>query len=146
MFKPGDEVKCVDAENQEDHLLVGSVYTVAKNNAHGIKLEELPNLNFYRDRFVLADQASSYEEIAARIGRLVQEKQRAYGDSFGKSGEVLKILYPDGISTEQLKDALTITRILDKLFRIATDKDALGEDPWQDIAGYAILATERSSK
>jgi hypothetical protein len=34
---------------------------------------------------------------------------------------------------------LAITRIVDKLFRIATKKDALGENPFKDIAGYGIL-------
>ena len=26
------------------------------------------------------------------------------------------------------------------MFRIATNKDALGESPWQDIMGYALLS------
>ncbi|MBW2598588.1 MAG: hypothetical protein JRC60_00445 [Deltaproteobacteria bacterium] len=34
---------------------------------------------------------------------------------------------------------MAVTRIIDKLFRIATDKDALGESPYHDIAGYGIL-------
>jgi hypothetical protein len=34
-----------------------------------------------------------------------------------------------------------VVRILDKLFRIANDKSAFNEDPWQDIAGYGILGT-----
>jgi hypothetical protein len=34
---------------------------------------------------------------------------------------------------------LAVTRIVDKLFRIATDKDAFGENPFKDIAGYGIL-------
>jgi len=34
---------------------------------------------------------------------------------------------------------LAITRVLDKLFRLATRKDAFGESPWNDICGYAIL-------
>ncbi len=34
---------------------------------------------------------------------------------------------------------LAITRIIDKLFRIATKKDAFGESPFKDIAGYGIL-------
>ena len=34
---------------------------------------------------------------------------------------------------------LAITRIVDKLFRIATKKDAFGESPFKDIAGYGIL-------
>jgi hypothetical protein len=42
---------------------------------------------------------------------------------------------------------LAVVRILDKLFRIANDKNAFNEDPWQDIAGYGILGTynKRSS-
>jgi hypothetical protein len=85
----------------------------------------------------------TYAETGAAIGELVAAKQAAYGDSFGKSGEVMRILYPDGIPAEKLDDALVVVRVLDKLFRIATDRDALGESPWRDIAGYALLAVER---
>lgn len=87
--------------------------------------------------------ARNYVAIAEGIGRLVTEKQAAYGDSFGKAGSVMGILYPGGVQPEQLADALTVVRMLDKLFRIATDRDALGESPWRDIAGYALLAVER---
>ena len=86
---------------------------------------------------------ADYASIADEVAKLVEEKQAAYGDSFGKSGEVLRILYPDGIPPEKLADALTITRVVDKLFRIATKKDALGESPWRDIMGYALLAVAR---
>ena len=48
-------------------------------------------------------------------------------------------MYPKGIQPEQYKDMLAITRIADKLFRIATKKDAFGESPFKDIAGYGIL-------
>ena len=81
----------------------------------------------------------NYEQLGQEVGRLVDEKQVAYGDSFGKAGQVLRILYPDGIAPEQYDDALAITRIIDKLFRIATDKDAFGESPYSDIAGYGLL-------
>ena len=86
----------------------------------------------------------SYEEIGASVGRLVEEKQAAYGDSFGKSGAVMAILYPNGIDAAAMTDALTVVRVLDKLFRIATDRDALGESPWRDIAGYSLLAAKRA--
>lgn len=86
---------------------------------------------------------NTYTEIGAAIGQLVTEKQAAYGDSFGKSGQVLRLLYPDGISPEKLDDALTIVRVVDKLFRIATARDAFGESPWRDIAGYALLSVKR---
>ena len=87
-----------------------------------------------------------YEETAEEIGKLVAEKNRAYGSSFAESYKVLQILYPLGIKPDQYTDALAIIRVLDKLFRIATDKDALGESPWRDIAGYGILGTVNGRK
>lgn len=80
-----------------------------------------------------------YEEIGADIGRLVDQKQRAYGRSFDKMDRILRELYPHGIRPEQYRDLLAIVRIGDKFFRIATDKTALGEDPWRDVAGYGLL-------
>lgn len=81
-----------------------------------------------------------YEKIGKEIGKLVDEKNKAYGDSFSQSDKILKILFPNGIGPEAYNDLLTITRVIDKLFRIATDKEAFGESPWKDIAGYAILS------
>lgn len=86
---------------------------------------------------------TDYERLGAEIGRLVTSKQAAYGDAFGRSGEVMRILYPGGIRPEQLDDALAVVRVLDKLFRIATDRDALGESPWRDVAGYGLLGAAR---
>jgi hypothetical protein len=86
---------------------------------------------------------SDYQVLGARIGALVDTKQAAYGDSFGKAGAILRILYPQGIPLEKVDDVLTVARVVDKLFRIATDRDALGESPWGDIAGYALLALRR---
>lgn len=85
----------------------------------------------------------TFKEIAGGIAETVTSKQVAYGDSFGKSGAVMKILYPNGVPTAQLDDALTVVRILDKLFRIATDRDPFGESPYGDIAGYCLLALNR---
>jgi hypothetical protein len=85
----------------------------------------------------------TYEALAAEIGRLVEEKQAAYGSSFTKSGEIFRVLYPNGIAPEQMDDALALVRIVDKLFRIATARDAFGESPARDIAGYALLMAAR---
>lgn len=81
----------------------------------------------------------NYEEIGTQIGKLVQEKNEAYGDSFGQACKILDVLYPAGIKPNQYRDALAITRVIDKLFRLANKKDAFGESPWRDICGYAIL-------
>lgn len=87
----------------------------------------------------MTEIGEKYHKTASQVADTVATKQAAYGDSFGRSGACLRQMYPHGINLEQYDDLLTIVRILDKLFRIATDKDALGESPWHDIAGYAIL-------
>jgi len=80
-----------------------------------------------------------YIKIANEIGSLVAEKNIAYGDSFGQACKILEVLYPDGIQPNQYRDALAVTRVIDKLFRLANKRDAFGENPWKDICGYAIL-------
>jgi hypothetical protein len=88
----------------------------------------------------------NYKKIGNDIGELVQKKQKAYGDSFGKAGECLRQMYPNGIKPSQYDDLLTVTRILDKLFRIANDPTAFEENPWQDVAGYSMLSIKRYNK
>ena len=80
-----------------------------------------------------------YEDLGRRVGQTVDEKQAAYGDSLYKAGVFLLLLYPDGIKPEQYDDLLCLVRIFDKQMRIATAKDALGESPYSDIAGYGLL-------
>ena len=44
---------------------------------------------------------------------------------------------------EQYDDLLTIARMLDKLFRIATNPNAFDENPYGDLCGYALLGMNR---
>lgn len=83
-----------------------------------------------------------FEALGKKIGALVDRKNKAYGNSFFKCGAFLRICYPDGIKPDQYEDALCIVRIFDKQMRIATDRTAMGESPYQDIAGYGILGTQ----
>lgn len=91
----------------------------------------------------IKNMAPDYLPVAKAIGELLNEKQAAYGDAFGNMSEVFNILYPEGISPHQYEDILTIARIMDKIFRVANlphdKKDLMGEEPWKDIAGYALL-------
>ena len=89
---------------------------------------------------------NDFGKMGELVGRIVKAKQEAYGDSFGKSGECLRQMYPDGIKPDQYDDLLTIARILDKLFRIATDPEAFEENPYQDIVGYGLLGMTRHNK
>ena len=81
----------------------------------------------------------AYTNLGTTIGRLVEEKDQAYGSSFERSQEILKVLYPKGIQPDQYCNMLGMVRVIDKLFRIANRKEAFGENPWQDIAGYGLL-------
>lgn len=87
-----------------------------------------------------------YPALGANLGKLVAEKNEAYGDSFHKTGDILRVLWPDGVPAEQYEDLLAVCRILDKLFRIATSRDALGESPYSDIAGYGLLGLAMHEK
>lgn len=87
----------------------------------------------------------TYLQLGQEIGALVDEKNKAYGSSFDRAGSILRELYPSGVNPEQYDDLLAIARVIDKLFRIATDKGAFGESPWSDIAGYVLLGARRHS-
>ena len=84
-----------------------------------------------------------FSQLGDAVGDLVHDKQRAYGDSFGRSGECLRQMFPEGIDINQYDDLLTIARILDKLFRLANDPTAFDENPYRDIVGYALLGMNR---
>jgi hypothetical protein len=74
------------------------------------------------------------------LGEIIEEKDKKYGSSFKKAADFLKIAYPDGVPVDQYKHMQIITRIFDKIMRIATNKDPEGETPFADIGGYALLA------
>lgn len=90
------------------------------------------------------DGVESLASLATSLGLLLEEKNKAYGSSFDDTGSFLKLLYPQGIEPDQYGDALALVRIFDKMKRIATNKDAMGESPFQDLAGYGILGLRRT--
>lgn len=92
------------------------------------------------------DLLTEFQQSGLTVGSLVTEKNAAYGGAFFRAGEFLRLLYPDGIRPEQYADAICLVRIFDKQMRIATDRDALGESPYQDIAGYGLLGMALSQK
>ena len=73
-----------------------------------------------------------------------------YGDSFNQAGEILATLYPEGVSPQQYVDLLSVARIVDKLFRIASstpeERAEWSESPYRDIGGYGVLGAERDER
>lgn len=65
---------------------------------------------------------ASIHETGLAITSLVEEKNSAYGSAVNKTADILKILYPDGISIKDYHDALLVVRVLDKICRIGNSK------------------------
>ena len=89
----------------------------------------------------------SFTELANGIGKLVEEKNKAYGSAFDRAGDFLKVLYPEGIKPDQYKDMLCIVRVFDKLMRIATSYEGTEEkkiDAYSDLMGYGLLGLRSS--
>jgi hypothetical protein len=111
--------------------------------------EKLNDRMFHEDKELCAQLeaiAKSPLIIAAgKLGKIVHEKNTAYGSSFAKCGQFLELLYPEGVKPAQYTDMLLLVRIFDKQMRIATDKDALGENPFSDIAGYGLLGVVKDA-
>lgn len=93
-----------------------------------------------------------YEQKGQQIGKLVTEKQKSYGDSVDKAFRIFKIFLEDYYDENQkayivtedlLQQMLLKLRVTDKLNRIASNPsfDLMGENPWQDIAGYGLLGS-----
>ena len=91
-------------------------------------------------------EKTEFELAAEEIGKLVSQKNKAYGNSFEEAEQFLKLLFPNGIPIESYSDMLCIVRIFDKLKRIATNKEAFGESPYGDLIGYGILGLVKDRK
>lgn len=83
-----------------------------------------------------------FSAMGLHIGQIVEEKDKAYGDSVRRSAKIMEILYPHGIHRGDYIFALLNLRIIDKLCRSSSDPWAFGENPYEDIGGYAIRGSE----
>lgn len=101
------------------------------------RITEVPQKTFPNDDFV---------SVAQSIASTLSVKDEQYGPAFQTVPQILSILYPDGIQPQDYPNVLTLTRILDKIQRIATNNGNDPEDPWRDIAGYAILQLSKKDK
>lgn len=79
------------------------------------------------------------EQCGKELGIMLDEKNIAYGDSFGTTGAFIKLLYPNGVPVDQYDNVQAFVQMFNKMKRIATLENAFHEDPKKDLAGYAVL-------
>ena len=100
------------------------------------------------------DSLGRYEKMGLELGKLVDEKQMAYGDAMTVCQKVLEVhleRYYDSsggfyrISPALLEHIIRQVRIIDKQCRIFSNPegDLTGESPYKDIAGYGLLGEGR---
>lgn len=89
------------------------------------------------------ESCGEFDDLASELASLLHYKAEKYGDSIGKTEKILAVLYPYGVPRDGIADVLLVTRILDKLCRIAEDNDPDGESPYMDIAGYGLLGVRQ---
>ena len=90
-----------------------------------------------------------FEDRGQAIGKLVDEKELAYGQSVKKTSQLIKIFLQDYrqedgtyiLSEPLLEQLLLQVRIIDKQNRIFNNPsaDRMNESPYSDIAGYGLL-------
>ena len=88
---------------------------------------------------VQTPKKTSYEERCQKIGRILDQKAKSYGNSFTDSTKILELLFPYGIATARYGDLLAVLRIIEKLYRVVHSPKEEEESPFLDIAGYALL-------
>ncbi len=90
--------------------------------------------------------SSKYQAITDEIAQILEEKESYYGPVYEDIGIVLTTLLAKSKSIN-VQELLAITRIVDKLFRIANSAELDAHlDAWRDIAGYAILELSTLNK
>lgn len=90
------------------------------------------------------DRNKNLNQAIDSLRETLLEKRQFYGNAFNNAPDILTMLYPDGVPVASYSDLLTVVRIIDKLYRIANQESSKDpEDPWKDIAGYAILSLEK---
>lgn len=77
--------------------------------------------------------------IGESIGKMAAGKNVSYGDSYIRTTEFIRLVFPDGIKPEQYHLLAPIIRWWDKTNRLIAKPNAYGESPRIDMVGYAIL-------
>lgn len=84
-----------------------------------------------------SNKSGRFAQIGKEIGTLVDVKNKNYSNSYSQTEDFLKLLYPNGIPNESLKDVSILIRIFDKLKLISSQNNVFNEDPYKELIGLA---------
>lgn len=78
-----------------------------------------------------------YKTISDALAGELVRKHETLGDTFFRGKDAMRVIYPKGVTPSKYKDALVVSRILDKLLAIAQVED--NDRYWNDILGLCLL-------
>lgn len=92
----------------------------------------------------ILDNEADEHPFMTDLDLMVERKNESYGDSIGKSADILGIVCPGGIVPSIYHRAHILIRCLDKICRLfsPTIKEHEAIDAWRDLAGYAWKAIQ----
>lgn len=90
----------------------------------------------------------SVPENLKQAAELFEERSKQYGEAYKKSGEVMKTLFPDGLTLETPEDFAiyhNLSMIVMKLTRYSRNFKAGGHlDSAKDLIVYAAMLEEKT--
>ena len=139
------------AKDTRNFVLGGKVVVPFREYEKMLEDEQRAAIEIQQEEY---DSLGRYEKLGLELGKLVDEKQMAYGDAVTVCQKVLEVhleRYYDSsggfyrISPALLEHIIRQVRIIDKQCRIFSNPegDLMGESPYMDIAGYGLLGEGR---
>ncbi len=161
LTKEGEDINKI--KNQYEEYMIKNQYKEYMKNNIEDKWEDSENedryfKNYFQSLYEIISERGIFEERGKQIGKLVDQKQLAYGDAISKSSDVLKILLSPYKNEDEntytipeslLDHLLILVRMVDKLARICNNpdgNDAMGESPYVDIGGYSLLGDDKMQR
>jgi len=85
-----------------------------------------------------------FEQLGREAGLFVEKRHRNHGDTFARAGGAFRLLFPKGITPEQVDDALFLSRIWDQMVKVS--QGASGDSPYKEILVFALEGLRRDEQ
>lgn len=169
-FKVGDEVltSTNDKWNNKAGIVVEAYGESEQDASYIVHIKEAdkqipfgePELTLVKTIAKIGNEvnskASYFENMGWDIGKLIDKKQMAYGDSVSKTYKLMQIFLEQYENEDEtytipkslLKHILLQVRMIDKQNRIFSnpDGDLMEENPYSDTVGYGMLGVRMCEK
>jgi len=79
-----------------------------------------------------------FEKLGQEAGAMVERRHAKHGDTYARAGSAMRLLFPKGIPSEQMNNALFLSRIWDQMVKASQDEGT--ESPYNEILLLSLEA------